>query len=190
MTLQETLKIKFQDKLKNDAQLKEFNNCLDLLGKHYEKKKKKAYNGVDASFILLEKINKIDFSKNYNYWLYDEVTGLFFNNIHARHEDFRRVLLILHIVVSEWKDEYAGGLTGLLNNKRVDLEGVYTALGLGFYATGARTLGGSSQPRVVCNENLKMNENTFLRNYILEPSFFSKEDASIEINKHLTELDG
>lgn len=186
MTLQQALKDKFENKLKTPLQVKTFGEIVMQLEKHYDHAYKKAYNGQLPSFFPIEEINKVNFKENYSYWLYDRVTGLFFNNIHGLHEDFRRCLVVLNVIVNEWNEKFENNPTSLLFNKRADLEGIYTALDLGFFATGAMTMGGGSRPRVVCSENFEIYKHSFLREYQPDPIFFSKESAKTELKELLT----
>lgn len=189
MTLKKELHNRFDKKLKTTNQKALFSTLTKMLSSFYEQAQKKKHSGKEVFFIDIKDIEKVDFSNKYDYWIYDKVTNLFFNNIHARHEDFRRVLLVLHLVINKWDESSSDNLICLLENKRADLEGIYTALGLGFYATGALMLGGSSRSRIICGKDLRINENTFLRNYMLDASFLSKEDALIELQEYLTTIE-
>lgn len=179
MTITEILTQKYQDQLQGEKQISLFNECCLYLEKAFDYSVKKRANGKDAFYLKIEDIDRDDFYSKYKHWLYDNVSGLFFVNIRAKHHSFRRGLLMIELIVEGWTGDLS-----LLNDDKLDLESIYTAKGLGFHETGAQRFGSTSRT-VMCAELFNPYRYAFLQGFSMDYSDFPKDEAEQELLVYL-----
>ncbi|MBM25192.1 MAG: hypothetical protein CL760_05815 [Chloroflexi bacterium] len=184
MTTRKMLLDKFSIKLVTKEQQSAFEKCLVLLDKHLAYSERKRYGKKDSKVIFISDIDNDNFEEKYGYWLCDNWSGLFFTNVHAKHEDLRRCLFIMKQIV-----EGKTVNSDIIDNYKIDLEGYYTALNQGFYKSGGVLLGsrGSKRPKVVCALDWDFDyiRFPFLKDYDPNPIFFDKDSALKEIEENI-----
>lgn len=162
-TLKQNILNKFSDKLTDDKQRQLFCDCLDKLQQFFDYSVQRKYRKKDAFFIEHNEIDTEQFKNTYNYWLYDRFTGLFFNNIQGKHQEFRCCLAVLKFILDGWKGDLA-----IIDKPNSQIEELYIALNFGFYESGAFNFGGSGT-QVICSDDFNDYPFPFLRFYDLQP---------------------
>lgn len=180
MTITNVLLQKYEKNFKTKEQEQLFLDCAKRLEKYFDKATQREYKNKPAFFIPIKDIDVEQFQSLYQYWLYDSVSELLFVNIHSLHPEFRRCLIMLSAIADGWI-----GSLDILDDDVADIESVYTAIDLGFYASGAFNMSYKPSSLVVAADHFKREDYSFLNRFMIQDIGFSKEEGIQHFNQML-----